>query len=221
MRDDDILAGRPTVDPEPVDVTPPSRDPADEQRKPARSRRSMVALGAVLAVGLIGVGFLGVAGWRVAQQKDTTLETPPQAAGLTLDESERARSTADYLRSAFAARIDLDKSVGAIYSDPANSRRSVLLFGGTTLLWSPERDLDRLFDVVSDDTGSVAGLREVAAGELGGVMKCGTTKTGDGDLAVCGWADHGSVAIGMFPGRQPADAGALLRDLRGAVQHRS
>ncbi|MEV1290027.1 hypothetical protein [Micromonospora sp. NPDC049679] len=221
MPDDEIFAGRPAVDPEPIDVTPPPRGPGDDEPKPRRSRRAKILLGSLLAVGLVGAGLLGSVGWRVAQQKDATLETPARAAGLTLDESERARATADYLRSAFAARINLDRSVGAVYADPADSRRSILIFGGTTLLWSPERDLDDLFDVVADDSGAVTGLHEVAAGDLGGVMKCGTTSTGDGDLAVCGWADHGSVAIAMFPGRSPADAGSLLRDIRGAVQHRS
>jgi hypothetical protein len=220
MPDDEILAGRPAVDPEPIDVTPPGRDAAEKEPTAGPSRRTKIILGSLLTVGLVGVGLLGAAGWGVAAQKDATLGTPARAAGLTLDESEGARATADYLRSAFAARINLDRSVGAVYTDPADPRRSVLLFGGTTLLWSPERDLDDLFDVVSDDSGAVTGLHEVTAGDLGGVMKCGTTSTGDGELAVCGWADHGSVAIGMFPGRRPADAGPLLRDIRAAVQHR-
>ncbi|SDZ26795.1 hypothetical protein SAMN05444365_108157 [Micromonospora pattaloongensis] len=221
MPDDDILAGRRAVEPEPIDVTPPPRESAADQRKRPPSRSKMITVVAVAAVGLVGAGFLAAAGWRVAQQKDATLGTPARAAGLVLDESERAFATADYLRTALAARIDLDTSIGAVYADPADSKRSVLLFGGTTLLWSPERDLDTLFDVVSDDAGSVSGLREVSAGKLGGVMKCGTTRSEDGDIAVCGWADHGSVALGMFPGRRPADAGTLLRDLRAAIQHRS
>ena len=52
-------------------------------------------------------------------------------------------------------------------------------------------------------------------------MKCGATP-GDGaaDIPVCGWADHGSVAIGLFPGRVADDAGSLLRDMRDAMQTR-
>ena len=108
-----------------------------------------------------------------------------------------------------------------VYADPAGAERTVLLFGGTTLLWHARKDLDILFDLLSDDTGAVSGLHEVPAGELGGVMKCGSSAARRRDLAVCGWADHGSVVMAMFPGRPDDDAGALLRDLRGAMQIQS
>jgi hypothetical protein len=222
---DPHLSGRPAADPEPIDVTPEpveeplwQEDPAAEEAGP--SRRRLIVLGSLLAVSLAGAAALGAAGWRIAQQKDTTLTTPTQVAGLVRDDSKRARTTADYLQTAFAADIDLDQSVGVVYSDPGNAGRSVLLFGGTTLLFQPERDLDSLFGLVSDDAGKVNGLHEVAAGDLGGVMKCGTTPSQDGDIAVCGWADHGSVVLAMFPGRNTDESAALLRTIREAVQTR-
>lgn len=207
------------AEPEPIDVTP-GRWQVDDVRQPP-SRRRIVLLASALVAGLAGAAILGTAGWRVAQQKDATLQTPARVAGLTRDDSERARTTADYLRTAFAAGIDVDKSIGAVYADPANAQRSVLLFGGTTLLWSPERDLDTLFDLVSDDSGAVIGLHEVSAGGLGGVMKCGTTASQDGEIPVCGWADHGSVAIAMFPGRTTKESAGLLVQIRDEVQKRN
>ncbi|MDG4832755.1 hypothetical protein O7627_26100 [Solwaraspora sp. WMMD1047] len=185
------------------------------------SRRKVIVLGAALLVGLAGAATLGTAGWRIAAQKDAELRTPATVAGLTLDDSERAAATADYLRTGFAADIALDRSVGAVYADPAAPDRSVLLFGGTTLIWQPERDLDRLFELVADDDAGVTGLREMPAGEFGGVLKCGTTDTPEGELPVCGWADHGSVAMAMFPGRDVDQAGELMREIRDAVQTRN
>ncbi|MET8234716.1 hypothetical protein ABZS77_28970 [Micromonospora sp. NPDC005298] len=184
------------------------------------SRRRKIVWSAALAVGLVGAGVLGVAGWRVAQQKDTEMTSPDRVAGLTRDDSERAKSTADYLRSGLAADIELDRSFGTVYRDPADEKRSVLIFGGTTLLWQPERDLDSLFGLMSDETGAVTGLRDMPAGDLGGVLKCGNTSGEGGDFAVCGWADHGSVVMAMFPGRSVADAGTLMRDLRDGMQAR-
>ena len=96
-----------------------------------------------------------------------------------------------------------------------------MIFGGTTLIWQPERDLDRLFELVADDEGAVTDVREVPAGNLGGLMKCGTTKTEEGDLAVCGWSDHGSAVLAMFPGRTVDEAASLLRTIREAIQTRS
>ncbi|MGR6321604.1 hypothetical protein Q2K19_17710 [Micromonospora soli] len=221
------LTERPVDDgPEPVELTDEPiqlsrRDPAHdpEERRPA-SRRRRIALAAALAVGLAGLGALGVAGWRVLEQKDTKLSPPTEIAGLTRDDSERARSTADYLRDGFAADIELDRSFGTVYSDPRDTGRAVLVFGGTTLLWQPERDLDSLFGLMADETGKVTGLREVRAGRLGGVMKCGTTSGDGGDFAVCGWADHGSVVMAIFPGRTVDESAALLRQLREGIQSR-
>ncbi|MEV7226766.1 hypothetical protein AB0M79_07035 [Polymorphospora sp. NPDC051019] len=227
MSDDSLFARRPgsSTEPEPIDVTPAGRDeefPTDERpSRPAKvSRRRRIVGGLVLVAGLVGAGVVGSAVLRITQQKDTTLSTPPTAAGLKRDTSERAQTTADYLRTAFAAGIDLDESVGAVYGDPAESERSVLLFGGTTLLWSPERDLDSMFDLVADDTGAVSDVRKVEAGPLGGVMKCGVSRGSDGDISVCGWADHGSIAIALFPGRDTGEGAALLRDIRSDVQTR-
>ncbi|MGS2617526.1 hypothetical protein ACVCAH_23835 [Micromonospora sp. LZ34] len=220
------LTERPVDDgSEPVDLTEEpiqlsNRDPQATAEQPPRSRRRRVLLAALLVAGLAGAGALGTAGWRVAQQKDTDLASPDRVAGLTRDDSERARSTADYLRSGFAADIELDRSFGTVYRDPADERRSVLIFGGTTLLWQPERDLDSLFGLMADETGRVTGLREVPAGRLGGVMKCGSTSGEGGDFAICGWADHGSVVMAMFPGRPVDEAGELLRKIREGVQTR-
>ncbi|SCG59883.1 hypothetical protein [Micromonospora inositola] len=221
------LTERPLGDgPEPVDLTHEPiqlsrRDPeSDPERGAAPSRRRRVVLAGALVVGLAGLGALGAGGWRVLEQKDTDLATPAKVAGLTRDDSDRARSTADYLRDGFAADIDLDKSFGTVYKDPADAKRAVLVFGGTTLLWQPERDLDSLFGLMTDATGKVTGLREVDAGRLGGVMKCGTTSGDGGDFAVCGWADHGSVVMAMFPGRPVDQAAGLFRQLREGIQTR-
>ncbi|TDC36799.1 hypothetical protein [Micromonospora sp. KC213] len=221
------LSERELIDgPEPVHLSDEpirlsNHDPAadaDTGAGPFRSRR--VALGVALAVALGGLGAFGTLGWRIAEQKDTRLDTPQSVAGLTRDDSEGARSTADYLRSGFAADIELDYSFGTVYRDPAGPTDSpVLLFGGTALIWRPERDLDSLFGLMADETGKVAGLREVSAGRLGGVMKCGTTRGTEG-FTVCGWADHGSAVMGMFPNRSVDDAAGLFRQIREAIQTR-
>ncbi|MFC8847418.1 MULTISPECIES: hypothetical protein [unclassified Micromonospora] len=213
-------------EPEPIDLTEEpirlgNQGPEDVPGRGPRSRRRRIALAVVLAAGLAGVGALGVAGWRVAQQKDTELSSPETVAGLRRDDSERARSTAEYLRDGLSADIDLDRSFGTVYRDPADEKRTVLIFGGTTLLWQPERDLDTLFRLLTDETGKVTGLREVSPGRFGGVMKCGTTSGEGGDFAICGWADHGSVAMAMFPSRPVDSAGDLLRQIREEIQTRS
>ncbi|BCB79411.1 hypothetical protein GCM10022251_22000 [Phytohabitans flavus] len=207
---------------QPIDVTPPPGEPVEEPEatSPRRRRTRMIVLGSLLTVGLVGVGFAGSAAWRVVQQKDATLDTPAEVAGLRRDSTAEALETSDYLRTAIGARIELDESIGTVYNDPANANRSVLLFGGTTLIWTPERDLDTLFELLSDDTGAVNNLHEVDAGDLGGVMKCGESVAPEGNTTVCGWADHGSVVLALLPGRTQDEGGALLREIRGTIQTR-
>ncbi|MFY1687321.1 hypothetical protein [Plantactinospora sp. WMMB782] len=184
------------------------------------SRRRKIVLGSVLAVSLAGAAVFGTAGWRIMQQKDATLATPVEVAGLTRDESESAQATIEYLRTAVNAEVDFTESFGAAYTDPASPDRSVLLFGGTALVWQPERDLDLIFDLAAEEDTPVAGIRKVDAGPLGGTMKCGTAPIQDGELVFCGWADHGSITMGMFAGRSVDESAALLRDIRDTVQSR-
>jgi hypothetical protein len=211
---------------EPIDVTPPvwagSPDEHDDEGpRPPMSRRRKIVLGSVAVVGLAAVVGVGLWGGRIASQQGTELSTPATLAGLQLDKSAEAASAAEDLKAAFAAGIDLKESVGAVYADPAAADRSVLFFGGTALLWSPGKELDSLFELIGDESGSVEGVREVPAGDLGGVMKCGTTAVdGGGAMAVCGWADHGATAMALFPSRSADEAAPLMLEMRGAVQHR-
>jgi hypothetical protein len=208
------------VSAEPFDVTYDDQDDPADAPSGRRPRTRMIVLGSMLAVGLAGAAVLGTAAYRISSQKDSVLTAPTDVAGLRRDDSPDAQSTAEYLRTALAADVDLDEVVGAVYADPADKNRSVLYFGGTTLLWTPESDLDTAFTLIEDDAGPLAGLAEVPAGRLGGTMKCGTTTSPDGDIAVCGWADHGSMALIMFPNRTPEQSATLTRDIRAAVQTR-
>ncbi|HET6211511.1 MAG TPA: hypothetical protein VFE14_01425 [Micromonosporaceae bacterium] len=186
----------------------------------AHARRwRIAAIVAGAAAVALAIGY-GPTAWHTLREKDATVTTPAQAGGLTLDQSEQARGTADYLRTALAAELGLEHPVGAVYADASAPSRSVIFVGGTAFLRAPEKDLDEAFRLLSDQSSAVSGIRSMSPGQLGGVMKCGTTTSPDGDMAICGWADHGSLAIAMFPGRSVDDSATLLRNIRRDVLHR-
>lgn len=110
--------------------------------------------------------------------------------------------------------------MGAVYLD--GTGKNVIFFGGVRLLWAPASVLDSVFGLVADDERStMEGLHSVDAGSLGGTTKCGTTKTESGNATVCGWADHGSLALALFTNRTAPDSAMLLRQIRTATLTRS
>jgi len=199
------------------DVIAAGPPPAPRRRRRARN----ITLGVVLAIVLcVAVIFVPTA-WQMLQEKDTTITTPHQVANLTLDETPAAKETADYLKTALEAGVAIDSAVGAVYTDGGGAAHSVIIVGGTGLFLNPGKQLDAAFGLIPDQTGGVTGVRTVSPGPLGGIMKCGTTPTDDGTMPVCGWADHGSLVVALFPGRGPDESADLMRRLRGAMQHRS
>jgi hypothetical protein len=198
-----------------------SEEPAVEAKPPVYRRPRTILL---IAVGVLVVAlavFYGPTLWQINQQRGATLSTPAQVAGLHLDDSSDARDTADYIREAVATKTQFDKSVGAVYLDEGGTARSVIFVGGTGLIWSPDDALRSAFGVISDDSGGVSHQRDIPAGPLGGVMRCGTTSTTDGDMSVCGWADHGCLAVSLFPNRSVDEAARILGEMRGAMQRRA
>jgi hypothetical protein len=193
-------------------------EPEAETTTPRHHPVRRIVLSGLLAAALAGTAVVGYTAWGVFSEKDATLTTPDTIGALTLDRSESGVQTADYLQTALSAEVDLDKAVGAVYTDAGG--KGVLFLGGTGLIWAPEANLDVAFDMISDSEGAVTGIRTVDAGELGGTMKCGVTKSDDADLAVCGWADHGSLALAMFTNRSTDESGRLLREIRAAAQKR-
>ena len=209
------------VDPDggPADLYAYDDEELDEAPRPGVPIKRIAIIGgsivgAVLAVSGVIYGPTVV---RVLGQSDTKIAAPPKVGSFTLDTSDGAKETAEYIRDAIATAVGFDSSSGLIYRDQSTT---VLLVAGTGRMWKPDRSLQSAFDSVSDDKGGVRDLHDVDAGGLGGAMRCGTTKTDDGDLSVCGWADNGSLGIALFPGRTPNDAAKMLLELRSAVEQR-
>ena len=182
-----------------------------------RLRRKYIVIGAAAAV-VVAAGILGPLSWRWYHDGNEEVGTPKQVAGLVLDNSQGARDTIDYLRTAMETGVSLDNSTGGVYEDRTAQSKSVLFIGGTGVLVSPSQALTKTFALISDDNGGVVGVHDVAAGPLGGVMRCGSTQTDGGAMAVCAWADHGSIGLGMFPNRPVDQSAELLRTMRGSIQ---
>jgi hypothetical protein len=198
----------------------PVVDDGEPEAEPRSYRRLWIILGVtgVLLVAIVSV--FGTIDYRRLHSDASTLSAPATIGTLHHDTAANATQTADYLREALGADISLSSTLGAVYSDPADKDHIVLLFGGTGHLSAPDDELARALTLLNDDSGSVTGLHDVAPGPLGGSMRCGTSNGDGGAMSVCGWADRGSVAVALFPGRSVDQSADLMRQLRSAVQHR-
>jgi hypothetical protein len=199
----------------------PPAEEADPAAIAARRRRAkryvLVSAGAAV---LVLAGIFGPLGYQYVSQRNARLATPDHLAGLTLDKESGAQATADYLRTAVAASVSLDNSVGAVYANPADVGHSVLFFGGTGSLASPGQDLTTVFKLLDDQGTAMKDVHSVPAGHFGGEMRCWVSTGEGGDMTVCGWADHGSIAMALFPGRTLDEGAALLVQMRDGMQHR-
>jgi hypothetical protein len=195
----------------------PGRAHGGPRRRWRASRIALIVLGVLVLAGLV---IVGPTSWQVMAQRDTKLTPPQQVAGLSLDSSDDAKQTADYLRSALEVGVGLNSSVGVVYRDPGDRARSVLFFGGTEMVYFPDRELRRALALLDDAGDSLKGLHSVPGGRYGGLMQCGLSSGSDGDITVCGWADHGSVGVALFPGRGQDEAAGLMRQIRDATQQR-
>lgn len=193
---------------------------APPEQRVTRRRIGIYALAGLGVVAIAAGAVFGPPFYGVLAQRHTTINTPDSVAGLTLDTSPDAQQTADYLRTAVAAGVTLNTSVAAIYDDPGDKQRTVVFFGGTGSVFYPGRQLRSAFNLLDDRDDGMKGLRSVPTGHYGGEMQCGTSTGDGGDMTACGWADHGSLAVALFPGRTVDQAAPLMRQMRDAMQHR-
>ncbi len=197
----------------------------DPGKDAPRTRRALwISAAAILVLGAVAFPVA----LHFLRHAPAGLKTPQHVAGLTLDTSADATSTADYLRSAFAAGVNMQTSVGAVYTDGAASAASdahSVIFVGGTATGSDAALLTELLAQLDDSTDGITSLATEAPGPLGGQMKCGLTTdtskqdaTASDEMAVCAFADSGDVGIALFPNRTIDQAAELMRQLRAGVQ---
>jgi hypothetical protein len=131
--------------------------------------------------------------------------------GLSASTDANRGKVADELLGLIGSGQLDEQSQRLLYTDKQRRATTVLLT--TRFVQNPQRDLANRFDTLSNRL-KLGDVVDVDPGPSGGYERCARSGR---DASVCGWADHGSLAIVVFSGRSVDDAAGLLTTIRGAV----
>ncbi|MEU4621449.1 hypothetical protein AB0G04_15940 [Actinoplanes sp. NPDC023801] len=206
---------------QPGQLPPPGFPPPGAPQRKSRVLPIILIVVGILAVLCIGGGAaLYFVGKDAVDDAAAVSITEPATLGgrPKLDTPEYATLTADMEKS-LAAYPGASSSFGAFYGDP-EKQDMVAAIATKALIANPQAELDASFKTFSKDA-PVSGLTDAGTGTLGGVAKCGTSAFSGIDVAVCGWADEGSVGMIMWFFKKAPDVQAEFPKLRAEIETKS
>jgi hypothetical protein len=121
-----------------------------------------------------------------------TITEPKTLGGRPKLTDPRFAGVAEALKSGLADVPDAGNTVGALYGT-VSKRDIVVIAGAEAPIADPAKELDGTFLGAGVGGLKVTGITTVSPGSLGGVAKCGNANASGFNLAMCGWADNGSV----------------------------
>jgi hypothetical protein len=140
---------------------------------------------------------------------------PAQVSDLALRDDAGSRQAVDRLKADLrSAHWLAEETFAGVYGDRAGKR--VTVFGTTGFRFSPDDDLKSELERLTDRY-RIRDVEQFDTGARGEYLRCGVGRDGDATVAVCGWADHGSLATAVFTRRSPTDSADLLQSLRTTI----
>ena len=185
---------------------------------PRRLRGTIMLVGVLFAVLVVGItGYF----WAlpVYDQTHATVTAPDNLIGLP-----KITEPDVYARFSNAGTdlqgLGIGRPLIVAYMASDDPAHLVVFVGAPHAVWvSVGRDLDRLLTALAKNPDTaVESPALVDPGRLGGVARCGAVR-GRNQLSVCGWQDHGTIALLFFGNRTPDEAAVLMRAMRLALEH--
>jgi hypothetical protein len=206
--------------PVPVPYPPQYQQPMYPHGRPPKRRKWpwVLLIMTMLCVGCCG----GCAAWLQPyfQQYPASATTAATVTGLTAINDAALIAEGNRLRRESIESEQFGEGrFTVVYADAGDRQRRVVLFGATRFIQNSGPDLDAALDRLGASV-ALTGRREVDPGALRGEQRCGTGRFRNANVAVCGWADHGSIGIALFTGRDVDASGLLLHQIRGSVVSR-
>jgi hypothetical protein len=217
-------------------MAPPPPPPAPGSRTVAITLVS-VAIALVLLVGggtalyLIGSNLSGDSEKNSTQGKGATTSPTPTTTAVedeisisepdTLNgqpkiEAEELESLTADLEGVLEGYPGAANAFGAVYGSLAD-KKLVTALAAEVDIDDPQRMLDTVFQSFSGES-QLTGVSPASTGSLGGVAQCGSAVIGKENVAICGWADEGSVGMILYFYETAVDVKGDFPDMRAEIE---
>ncbi|GAA2396783.1 hypothetical protein Cme02nite_61000 [Catellatospora methionotrophica] len=154
----------------------------------------------------------------VDQAATITVKEPAQLGGREKSTSPDLVKGAQELRTQMIAdEPGVTASVAAFYGD-VKTKNMAMAFAAALPVLSPKSEMDGFMKAVTGDSKITEPWVDVPAGPLGGVAKCAGMTSDGTAMAVCAWADAGSVGSIMYFEKKVADVKAKFAADRGQLE---
>ncbi|GLY04679.1 hypothetical protein [Actinoplanes sp. NBRC 101535] len=111
-------------------------------------------------------------------------------------------------------------SFGAFYGD-VEKQNIVIAIAVEAPIPDPDLALSQTFAGIGLGGLKVNDLGDASTGDLGGAAQCGTADASGIDVAVCSWADEGSIGMVMWYFKKAAKVKAEFPKLRAQIEKKS
>ncbi|GIE28061.1 hypothetical protein Ait01nite_011060 [Actinoplanes italicus] len=191
----------------------------------------VLLVGGGTALYLIGSKLSGGSGTGSTQGKGTTTSPTPTATAAedeisisepdTLNgqpkiEAEELESLTADLEGVLEGYPGAANAFGAVYGSLAD-KKLVTALAAEVDIDDPQRMLDTVFQSFSGES-QLTGVSPASTGSLGGVAQCGSAVIGKEDVAICGWADEGSVGMILYFYETAVDVKGDFPDMRAEIE---
>jgi hypothetical protein len=163
----------------------------------------------------------GVPAWFAKpmwEQYPTNATIPTNIADLELRDDPASVESAERLaREMRGAHWLAEDTFAGVYSAPGDKR--ITVFGVTGFRIRPESDVDDEMTRLGEEFG-LTEVRTIETGTRGEYQRCGVGADNGETVVICAWADHGSLATGVFTRLSVDDSARLLGELRTWIVQR-
>jgi hypothetical protein len=152
-------------------------------------------------------------------QYPASVDVEATVPGLTRTTDAGAKKAAvDLQKSLTSDHLD-ESGFTVTYTDASNKSLRVIVGGATRFITDPGRDLEASIRKLPAAM-QVGDVRDIDPGPFGGEQRCAAARFDGRSATVCGWADHGVIALAVFPGKSLEQAGTLTHTIRGSIVRR-